>query len=306
MASRRGYRDATSSRPQVAVIDASTLTAMTTNPARPKRTRRWRLRAWSIALVAASVALTGCRLDVDLLATIHPDGSGEARLVMTLDASMVAILDEVAVDPTATLTASITDTPWRLDRRVGPDGALTITLHRDVADVDELAAALTSLSAGSADGAGGLIVEVQVDDDGDGNVAVAGSVLVRAPTDLGVRVDGVAQGPSPERLEELTRETVDTRVTIALPGRIVTHNGDDADGDHGRVTWQVPVGVERQIITTAVRADPAWIAWAPSWFGRWLRDTSPVVAAIVVAAVVTIVTAGGVTARRRWSVRSRR
>jgi hypothetical protein len=168
---------------------------------------------------------------------VQRDGSGSAGVELYLDEALVRELDELGVDPAAELAAVTAEDPdWRLEREAR-DGGLALRAVR--ADADDPAAALAELSEGLTDDDPGLFIDLDVDVDQEGRVEVQGSARLQGPVAPGVVDDaGEPLGPDAGRLRELTAAHVAGEVEVTLPGRVVAHDADQADGSTMR--WSLP------------------------------------------------------------------
>lgn len=228
-----------------------------------------------LALVA--VALTGCRLGVSAQIEVARDGSGEAVLVVSLDEALLSELDELAIDPTAELTAVAAAVPtWDLSRTTDGDGGLVLTLRRPADDPQELTDAFRELTAGLTDTDPALAVDLDVDVDDAGAAEVSGTVQLRTPIGPGVVTDEAAAA----ELAALAADTVDATLVVTLPGEITDSDADEVEG--ARATWTVPPGEPRTVQATA--AAPS--SWSPEQLAAVVAGVLLLVSAAVIATVL--------------------
>lgn len=202
----------------------------------------------ALLVAVAALALSGCRLELTADAVVERDGSGRAALTVGLDAELVAALEELAVDPTAQLTAAVGRAPgWTSDRRSSADGGLEVVLARDVASVDELAQVFRELTAGLAPTDPALLVDLDLLVDDAGATELTGTVAMRPPAAPGV--EDPTDGPTAAELAELTVRHTAARLHVTLPAPARQHDADRLEGR--TLTWQVPVGEERTIAASA-------------------------------------------------------
>jgi hypothetical protein len=211
------------------------------------------LRSRTICLLAVLAALlAGCRLDVRAEVEVARDGSGTAALVVTLDPALLDELDELAVDPTAELTAAAArDREWELERRTSDAGGLELTLHRRAADPATLTDALRELAAGLSEDDPALLVDLELTVDEEGAADLAGTLELRPPSGPGVLLDDAASA----ELADLVAQTVDATLVVTLPGAVTEADADHADGS--TLTWKVAPGEPRPVNARAA-APTGW------------------------------------------------
>lgn len=215
-----------------------------------------RSRASHIVLGMLVVLLASCRLDVVADARINPDTSGVVSLTLRLDPDLVAELDRLAIDPTAEVVA-VADAAeaWDVERRVDGDGAVRVVVSRATQDLADLAFAFRELVDDLDEADPALIVDLEPLER-DGELVVAGTVLLRPPSSPLMAVDGEPVGPTDEELAELTRSGVDAAFSLSLPGEIVRHDADHEDG--ATLVWAAPAGEERSFEAVARPSSGRW------------------------------------------------
>lgn len=205
------------------------------------------LRTRTICLIAVvATLLAGCRLGVRAEVDVARDGTGTAAVVVTLDAALLAELDELAVDPTAELSAAVrADDAWELERRTSDAGGLELTLRRTADDPAELTDAFRELSAGLSEDDPALLVDLDLVVDEEGAATLSGTLELRPPAGPGVVVDEEASAA----LAELVAQSVDADLVVSLPGPVTTHDADRVDGS--TLTWKVTPGQPRELAAEA-------------------------------------------------------
>ncbi len=206
--------------------------------------------AGRVVIAVLAVLVASCRLDVVADARIEADTSGTASLTLRLDSAMVAELDRLAIDPTAEIVAAADAAePWTVERRVDNDGAVRVVVRRDTRDLADLARAFRELvdDLDAADPA--LVVDLEPSVR-NGEVTVAGTLLLRPPSSPLMIVDGEPVGPSDDDLVRLTRSGVDAAFALTLPGDVISHDADHEDGR--TLMWEVPVGEQRSFEAVAL------------------------------------------------------
>lgn len=234
----------------------------------------------SLALVAVLAA--GCRLGVSAEVDVERDGSGAAALVVTLDEALVEELDALDVDPTAELTAAAAAVPeWQLSREVTDDGALVLTLRREVGTPQELTDAFRELTSGLLETDPALAVDLALDVHEDGAADLDGTVELRAPIGPGVVTEEVGT----DEMAELAATSVDATLVVSLPGPVTESDADVVEGS--TLTWRVEPGEPRSVSARSA---------APT---TWPVETIVVVAAAVLLAISAVVLAVLFRRRRR-------
>lgn len=227
-----------------------------------------------------AAALTGCRLDLVVEASVDEGGGGTVGLAAGFDEALLEELDALGVDPTAELEATVATTGWEVERRADGEGGLEVEARRAVADAAGIGTVLRDLTAGLGDTDPALLVDLDVTLQDDGGVEVTGTAAFRPPTTAGFSIDGVPQGPSAAELAAIAAWGVDARLQLELPGEVTMHDGDRIEGR--TVVWDLPVGDEVQ-----VRASAAPVDWWRRFTPRW--DGASVIVLAGVAAVAVLV-----------------
>jgi hypothetical protein len=196
-----------------------------------------------------ALLLGGCELETRAVLDLEADGSGSVGVEVRLDEALLTALDELEIDPAAELTSVVADEPdWRLERESDGDG-LVLRAVRD--DVDDPAAALAELAEGLREDDPGLLVDLDVDVDAEGQVELLGTAQVRPPAAPGaVAADGEPLGPDGHRLRELVATHVTAELDVTMPGRVIGHDADQADG--ATMRWSLPPGTEIPVRAVAV------------------------------------------------------
>lgn len=208
-------------------------------------------------LVAAALALTGCRIDVLAELDLRDDGSGTAVLELFLDRELLDLLDELEVDAVDEVEAAVEDAEdWDLHVEAEGFEGLRLRLTHEGPDP---AAALKQLSAGLAPEDPGLRadLEVRVDEveDGPDELGLAGDVVLSAPDAPGV-IDESGQpvGPDREELEQRMRDSVTGALVVAMPGTLRSHDADRIEDTTLR--WDLPVEEPVEVSVTSRVAHP--------------------------------------------------
>lgn len=215
------------------------------------------MRAVTAAVLAgAAVLVAACELEVTADVALERDGRGSVAVTFAFDEAMLSALDAAAVDPTAELAAAAAGTDgWELARTATAAGGLEVTVTHVAADPDALASALAELSAGLTADDPALVVDLDLDVDEDGATAVAGQVALRPPAGPGL-LAGPEQPdvPDAERMRALTAEHVSAALTVTLPARASSADGDELDGR--TVRWVLEPDQPRTVTARASAPGP--------------------------------------------------
>lgn len=230
------------------------------------------------------VLLAGCRVAPTVTVEVRDDGTAEAEVAIDLDVEVVAMLEELDLDPAAELAVAAASTPaWDFRREPGGTGGVRIVLSRATTQVATLTADLRSLSVGLAEGDPALVIDLDVTVDAEGAATLTGTAGIRPPTTIGALQDGDPIGPAGDELAALLATGVDAWLVVTLPGEVAANDADRLD--ELTFAWQLPVGELRAVNAQTTPAEPA-----PLW---------PVALAVVAGLVLGWLLMVAVRARRR-------
>lgn len=207
-------------------------------------------------LVAAALALTGCRIDVVAELDLRDDGSGTAVLELFLDRELLDLLDELEVDAVDELEAAVEEAgDWDLQIEAEGFEGLRLRLTHEGPDP---AAALRALSAGLAPEDPGLLADLEVRreevEGGPDELGLVGDVVLSAPDAPGVIDEsGEPLGPDREELERRMRDHVTGALVVRMPGPLRSHDADRVEDTTLR--WDLPVE-ERVGVSATSRVAP--------------------------------------------------
>ena len=226
-------------------------------------------------LLAASVLLAGCRIDVGTDVAFDRRGGGEAAVSVRIDGATLRELDAAGVDPELDVALGLGPaSAWRGERAVDADGGLVLTYRQAFTDGEGITALLRELSDGVAPQDPAVRLDVTVATTSAGAVRIAGTGALSPPLTLGVRIDGEPVGPSGEELARLTADAVRATLVVRVPGRVLEHDADVAMD--GELRWDLPVGAPRTV-TLVSDAVPLW------------RRSPPVTAAVALLLAAAMV-----------------
>lgn len=223
---------------------------------------RWRPRRAVLVgavWVIVATALAGCELRLGTDVTVEPDGSGHLELAVGFDDQLASLLRDAGFDLDTDLEALRVAAPtWTVEREPQPGGGSVLRLGSDFADPDGFAALTEDLYAALDDQDGRLFDDLRVDVSG-GRVRFSGRIGLLAPRVPGAEGAGVTfdEQDLTRLLEERGEEFVDYEVRVSLPGEVLAHDADRADGSV--LVWDAPVGSMRRISATSDPSDaPPW------------------------------------------------
>lgn len=254
----------------------------------------------AVAAVAAVVVLASCRVDVDVIVQIGPDGTGEVVITATADAEVVQQAPGLAEDlrfDDATAAGWVVDGPGQTE-----DGGMTVTLRRPVTSIEDANNVLASLGAPFVD----VRFERVVDEDDPERVTLtlAGQLQLAdgfesfADADLVAATGGAPYADQLAAAGATPTESLGITLRAELPGAIESTTGEAAGNT---VTWDAPLdGAAQDLATTAEQRPDRGPAWAGplSWLALLLLLVWLVVVGLVGVAVVR--------ARRRRAARRER
>jgi hypothetical protein len=204
-------------------------------------------RTCSMLLIASVVTLlvSGCQLRTGVDVRVDGDGGGALSLTLVTDEELRDAATRVGADPLGTLADTVEELPGWQVRRPGGASPGRITLATTFADPDDLARVSREL----ADAVAApemqplqpwqLVVDAATIELRGG----AGLELMPAVTDLGI---------ARARADTLLADSVQLRVTAAMPGEVLESNADEVTRD-GRATWTIAPGERRQLRVVARR-----------------------------------------------------
>lgn len=207
----------------------------------------------ALAVLAAALLVTACRVDTTVTVTVEADGSGTVAVTVTADAEVVSqapgLADDLRLDDVAAAG-------WTVD---GPtataEGGLTVTVIHPFATVEEATTLLASLS-----GTDGPLHDVAlaraVTDDAvtttlTGRIFVAGGVNAFADPELLAAIGGSPYANDIAATGLTPADVVTFTFVANLPGDPTPA----ADGTVPPMTWTVPIdGTTADVAATAVAA----------------------------------------------------
>ena len=250
-----------------------------------------------LAVVIGMLALASCRVDVDVIVALGPDGTGEVVITATADAEVVQQAPGLAEDlrfDDAIAAGWVVEGPG-----ITEDDGLTVTLRRPVTSAADANNVLASLGPPFVD----LRLERIVDEDDAERVTVNLTGRLQLNDGFASFSDGditSAVGGAPFESEIAAAGATPTeslRVTLRaeLPGAIESTTGDE---EGNTVTWVAPLdGTAQDLATTTEQRPDRGPAWAGplSWLALLLL--------VAWLAVVGVVGWAIMQARRRRAAR---
>jgi hypothetical protein len=239
------------------------------------------VRRWAVAAAAAAtLLLTGCRVDIDLVVDVAADGTGTIELTAVADADIVeqapGLAEDLRFDDAIAAGWEVTG-PTTTD-----EGGLQVVLTHDFGSLEEATALLQSINgpAGPLQNVG--LARSATDSDATvltGSLRVDGGLASFADPDVLTLLGGATPYASAIAEAGLApADAIGVDVTFVMPGEI--QEGTTGAVSGSTVTWAVPVdGSSVDLATTSVGDS--------SGGGIW----STVGTILVIAAVVWLVIA---------------
>jgi len=242
----------------------------------------------AVLLLGLLVAVTGCRLDVNVVVQFGADGTGEVAVTATADADVVnqapGLAEDLRFDDAVTAG-------WTVDGpAVTEDGGLTVTLRHAVASAEEASNLLASLGPPFVD----VTLQRTADPDDPervtvtlaGQLQLADGFATFADADLTTAVGGApfaedlaAAGASPT-------ESMSVTFAASLPGEI---EETSATAVGNELEWTAPLdGTALDLATRAEQRPARGDGWARplSWLALLAFVVWTVLASVVFTAVV--------------------
>ncbi len=247
----------------------------------PRVRTRASSRRLVLGLLAGALVLSACRMDVDTRVEVDQTGGGVLAVDVRLDDDLWDRITATGFDPTPSGV-----TGWQVATSE-VDGGRLVTMATSFTDPVQLQDRVAALQEGLDDEDPGLVEAIDLVVGPDGSTTIDAVVGLRLPSSTGVEGAGFADG---EDLAVLAAdpERLAATFTVVLPGPVVDHNADTADGSTLR--WRLPPGDEVRARATA---------GPPDALGSW------VVPAIATGLLVLVVVVGVVVLRRRRRDRRR-
>jgi len=250
--------------------------------------------------VVALLALTGCRLDVDVELTIGPDGTGELVVTAVADAELVervpGLVDDLRLD-------DATAAGWSVE---GPtaapddDGGLVLTLRHPVTSADDATNLLASLGPPFS----GVTMSRQLGPEGsnEATTALAGQLQLTggfdafADSDLLAAVGGTPFATDIAEAGATPTESMSITFRADLPGVVESTTGTSRDG---AIEWSAPLNGDAQDVATTT-------AQRPEDGNGWAGPLSVLALVLLVVWVLVAVAVIALVVRARARRRHRR
>ena len=244
----------------------------------------------AVALVAACLLLSSCRVDTDVSLRVNPNGSGRVSVPVTADAAVVkaapALKSHVVAD-------DLVAAGWDMN---GPketkDGGLTVTFSRGFATPAEATVLLSQVN-GPRGPLKNLVLE-RTGKDSNSTFTLTGTLEVNGgleafADDAAIKLlDGAPYADQVRNSGLDLGKIVAIRFAAGLPGKVIDTTGTVAGST---VTWRVPTdGTPTDVTTSTNNVD---IASNVARVARWLVG---LLAAVWIAG--TLVLVAMVAARR--------
>ena len=233
-----------------------------------------------LLIVISALALTACRLDVEVDVVIEPDGTGTVTVYAVADAELAGkvpgLVDDLRFDDA--IAAG-----WTIDGPTATDtGDVEITLTHGVTSPEELANVLNSIGPPfSSMAAARTTVDDQTSNAIDGVLTLPNGFESFADADLVAAVGGLPFGDEFTASAATPADSMSVTFRVKLPGELVSTTGAEVDPDVFQ--WSAPLDGSSVNVTTQTVQRPAE-------GGSWAE---PVATAALIALIVWIVLAVG-------------
>lgn len=212
-----------------------------------------------------AVALSGCRLRLNVDVRVDADAGGRLGVAVSADRALRARAERAGADPLDDLVARVRPlrrSGWRVRDTTAPGGARTVAVSTAFADPDELGDLSAALSDALAAPEVRLLSPFRLVVRGRRMVLRGGAGLVPTPA---VRELGL----SPAQARRLVAGAVAYEVSATLPRRVLHSTGrvqgrGPVSGDRRggtTVTWRVPPGERVRVRAVGTRPVPPGSPW---------------------------------------------
>ena len=225
----------------------------------------------AVIFAAAALLLAGCRVDAAVDIRVDADGGGELVVIVGVDEELVTRASQAGIDPLAEVAAVAAGAgDWTVEQPdPGAGAGRTVRLRTGFADPEELTRLSRELAGGLAAAELAPPLDAFALEVEQRRVSLTGGAAL-APTPVVAEL-----GLTPDEAVELLRGAVDYRVTVTMPGGILSTSGDRLTPRSA--TWHVEAG---ESVDIAVVAERPW--------ARWLHVASVVAVAAIGASFLSL------------------
>ena len=230
-------------------------------------------------LLLGALILASCRLDVEVDATIEPDGTGTVTVVAVADADLVGQVDDLAE---ALVFDDVVSGGWEVDGpRTLDTGGLEARFSHRFSSAQELANLLNSIGPPLTSMQVGRTTEgEQTTNAVRGTLVLDGGFEAFTDDDLTAAVGGLpfadrfaATGLTPE-------EAMSFGLRVTMPGEVISATGVEVEPQV--FEWVAPLdGSQVEVVASTVQRPPEGGAWA-----------GPLATAALVALIVWVLLSG--------------
>jgi hypothetical protein len=222
------------------------------------------MTAASAALV---MALSGCKMTIEVRTVMSRGGSGTFRVVFAIDRELAELARQSAPsgqDPfqqLKNLPNELTRSGWTLKQST-PDGGLRIEIERPFANAEDLNDALAKLeeSTGQGGPTPAFFKNFRVRHSGGflkSSSSIAGTIDLSTAGLLGSGTIPAQNGAALEQIiSQGASEFFEFTVRAQLPGRITSSEGDPEPARGGTITWSPKFGQQLDFAATASGYNP--------------------------------------------------
>jgi hypothetical protein len=251
-----------------------------------------------LLLTLCALALTACRLDVDVSVVMEPDGTGEVTVDAVADAELVGrvpgLADDLRFDD-AIANGWVIDGPTATD-----DGGLSISMSHDFFSAAELASVLNSIGPPLTQ-----MAAARTPQDDQTSNAINGQLVMPngfesfADADLLAAVGGLPFGDEITASGLTPDEAMSFTFSVSLPGELVSAETGTETAD-GAIEWEASLdGTDVNLYTLTVQRPADAVT-------NWAGPLSTVSLFLLIAWVVLAVTFITFVAFARRNKRRRR
>lgn len=198
-------------------------------------------------LGVAVLAVTGCRLDLDVAVSVDRGGGGTLAFTLGADAELLARAEEAGASPLEELAGAVRELDgWRVAERADDDGGRAVALTARFGGPEEFEALVTEVAEALAAPEATLLepMSLEVSAEEIRLRGAAGLVPTEQVTELGLLPDDAVRVVAEQ-------DAVRYTVRVTMPGEIVDTNATEQDGS--TAVWRIEPGERVALDVTGER-----------------------------------------------------
>ena len=206
------------------------------------------MRKYLFVLVVATLALTACRAESNIIIDIEEDGSATISAEIGFDEEMLELLSQSGDDPAELFTQDLPPEAAGVEPYSRTSGEMTYYgISSSVDDLENNA----FLDVGQE--FAGEFAELSYTMDGD--TATLTASIVSA--DIGGGLGDLPIDPT-----DITGDIFTANLIVSMPGTVVEHNADEVRSD-GSLVWNIPLtgSVDAIAVSDIGSGSSSWIWW---------------------------------------------